>query len=161
MKLLCVLILMAAFAPLAADSLALKITLVEKERSKDSNTTTEVVSIEDGYARYTRSYRGYHPSKDYRRTKKYNGQLSQQQLAEIKQLILKLGLNKTVKEKKAANSIGRALKLNVRLKLHDTTFEGQVEGMQRDWRLKKSNLKHQQYIKNVKKLIYKIKKRIK
>ena len=133
----------------------LKIDLINRERSKDSNSQRYRVEVKNKAVTYTYSYSGYPGNQ--KKSKKYT--LSDEELSEIIQTIKDEKIEVSVEEKKStkANGVTISVDLSLFLKLEGKITESKISGNVRifraDGEIKGELIRNKNYVNSVESLI--------
>lgn len=110
-------------------SFALKITLKESERSKDSHWISESVNIADRYACYGRTSGGFLAGDD----KSGSCRLDETTFERIRKQIREHGLHRNLHESRSTAGLGRSVVLHVEVFMDGKRTGVEISGMLNAW----------------------------
>ncbi len=160
-KLFVLLLIVAGSTNMFADEVKeqdfyLKIDLINREKSKDSNSQRYIVEVKNKNVKYAYSYSGYPGNK--KRSKNYR--LSDEELNDIIRYIKDKKIDLSTEEKRSTKSNGGVtmrVYLSLFLKLEGKTTESEISGnvkiFRGDGKIKGELIKNTNYINSVKSLI--------
>lgn len=133
--------------------------LRSEENSEDSNSETELLTLDGGRGRYEWNYDGYHPDADFVTEKKFDFELTDEEVEGLKLYIKDHALNQDLEEIQSTSEIGRAVTLLLTVQINGVESVVHLEGMSDMWGEgdDKSNLENAALIETVQDLIYTIK----
>jgi len=140
---------------MAESGFYLKIDLLNREVSKDSNSQRYIVEVKNREVGYEFSYSGFPDNSKQSK----NRTLSESELAEVIKYIKEQGINRSITEIKPtdANGPSRKVALSLLLKLDGQTTESKISGNYRifrgDGKIKGAIIKNKKYVDDVKSLI--------
>ncbi|HPA71717.1 MAG TPA: hypothetical protein PKY31_05590 [Spirochaetota bacterium] len=110
-------------------SFALKITLTERETSKDSHWISESVHIADRYACYGRTSGGFLAGND----KSGSCRLDDATFERIRKQLLEHGPHRDIHESKSTAGLGRSVSLHMEVFLDGKKTVAKISGMLNAW----------------------------
>lgn len=150
-----VLLLVWSANAMAENEFYLKIDLLNREVSKDSNSQGYIVEIKNRELRYEFRYSGFPDNSKQSK----NRTLSDSELAEIIKYIKEGGINRSITEikPKDANGPSRKVGLSLLLKLDGQTTESKISGNYRifrgDGKIKGAIIENKKYVDDVESLV--------
>jgi len=113
----------------ATASFYVKLSLTERETSKDSRWTSHRIDIADRSVSWYRKSGGFRAG-DEKRGKYF---LDDKNAAALRTFIVKHGLNRDVHEEKPTAGIGGSVTLDMEILMDGITTRGRITGMLNDW----------------------------
>ncbi len=135
----------------------LQIKLINREKSKDSNSQHYHIEVKDGEVTYHYKYNGFPFPPNRERSSKYR--LSDEALSEIIQYIKDEKIDVSTEEERStkANGVTRSVDLSLFLKLEGKTTESKISGNVRIFRaggkIKGEIIRNKNYVNSVESLI--------
>ena len=142
------------------ENFELKLTIYEKEVSKDSHADAYDIHITGRDVKYTGKHTGFKNEKE----DKNNYQLSKATFKNLVAFILKNRLNRNLKEERATGKLGLSVSVLLKITMKSKTTVMKISGMYNDWMKKgknKSNIKNLRYYHLASRILASIKLRSK
>lgn len=107
--------------------------LRSEENSEDSNSETEVLTLDGGKGHYEWNYDGYHPDDNFVTQKAVDFELTDEEVEGLKLYIKDHALNEDLEEIESTGEMGRAVTLELTVNINGEESTVHIEGMSDMW----------------------------
>lgn len=142
-----------------ATGFEMELGLLTEENSEDSNSESEILTLDGGKGHYEWNYGGYHPDENFVTEKSRDFELTDEEVEGLKLYIKDHQLNQDLEEIQSMGEMGRSVEMYLDLTINGVESKIKIEGMSDIWGSGDggTNLENFATIEEVQDLIYTIK----